>query len=176
MADFLKTFIEGEDILASDANSNNQFLLSKLSDNAAQVQNYVEGEIATMKSNIASVQATLQVSIDALETKISNRPYIIETIENGANAVVVWSNGLCEQWGIIGLGQDQDKTIILHRPYKNASYVVNCIMNAGQNGLSRGSFSVRNLTASGFVVCNGQDISGSCHWYTKGFINVGGAE
>ena len=70
MADFLKTFIEGEDILASDANSNNQFLLSKLSDNAAQVQNYVESEISTMKSNIASVQATLQASIDALETKI----------------------------------------------------------------------------------------------------------
>ena len=172
MAEFLKTFIEGEDILASDANSNNQYLLSKLSDNAAQVQSYVEGEVASIQSNVASVQATLQNNINEFETRISSRPYIIETVENGNNVVILWSNGLCEQWGLIGLSQDQDKAITLHRPYKNTSYVVNCIMNAGQNGLSRGSFSVRNLTTSNFVVCNGQDISGSCHWYTKGFVTI----
>lgn len=64
MAEALKTFREGEDILASETNENNQFLLSKLSDNAAQVQQYVEGEVATIKSNVASVQATLQEGID----------------------------------------------------------------------------------------------------------------
>lgn len=64
MAEALKTFREGEDILASETNENNQFLLSKLSDNAAQVQQYVEGEVATIKSNVASVQATLQNNID----------------------------------------------------------------------------------------------------------------
>lgn len=66
MAEALKTFREGEDILASETNENNQFLLSKLSDNAAQVQQYVEGEVATIKSNVASVQATLQKNIDEL--------------------------------------------------------------------------------------------------------------
>lgn len=64
MAEALKTFREGEDILASETNANNQFLLSKLSDNAAQVQSYVEGEVATIKSNVSSVQATLQNNID----------------------------------------------------------------------------------------------------------------
>lgn len=66
MAEALKTFREGEDILASETNENNQFLLSKLSDNAAQVQQYVEGEVATIKSNVASVQATLQNNIDTV--------------------------------------------------------------------------------------------------------------
>lgn len=84
MADFLKTFIESEDIRASDANSNNQFLLSKLSDNAAQVQNYVEGEVATMKSNIASVQATLQANIDAvnaqLEENLKSRTFVEKSL------------------------------------------------------------------------------------------------
>ena len=70
MAEALKTFREGEDILASETNGNNQFLLSKLSDNAAQVQNYVEGEVATIKSNVASVQATLQNNIDKLAEKV----------------------------------------------------------------------------------------------------------
>ena len=70
MAEALKTFREGEDILASETNENNQFLLSKLSDNAAQVQQYVEGEVATIKSNVASVQATLQNNIDELRNKV----------------------------------------------------------------------------------------------------------
>ncbi len=70
MAEALKTFREGEDILASETNENNQYLLSKLSDNAAQVQNYVEGEVATIKSNVASVQATLQNNIDLVKELI----------------------------------------------------------------------------------------------------------
>ena len=66
MAEALKTFREGEDILASETNANNQFLLSKLSDNAAQVQSYVEGEVATIKSNVSSVQGTLQENINTV--------------------------------------------------------------------------------------------------------------
>jgi hypothetical protein len=72
MAEALKTFREGEDILASETNENNQFLLSKLSDNAAQVQNYVEGEVASIKSNVASVQATLQNNIDGVSTLLND--------------------------------------------------------------------------------------------------------
>jgi hypothetical protein len=76
MADALKTFREGEDILASETNENNQFLLSKLSDNAAQVQQYVEGEVATIKSNVASVQATLQNNIDELGKAIKQSIFL----------------------------------------------------------------------------------------------------
>lgn len=78
MAEALKTFKEGEDILASETNANNQFLLSKLSDNAAQVQAYVEGEVAVIKSNVSSVQATLQNNIDTTKsslTKTINEKY-----------------------------------------------------------------------------------------------------
>jgi prophage DNA circulation protein len=72
MVDSLKTFNEGDKIFASETNSNNQYLLSKLSDNAAQVQTYVEGEISSIQSNVASVQATLQMNIDDANTNISN--------------------------------------------------------------------------------------------------------
>lgn len=72
MAEALKTFREGEDILASETNENNQFLLSKLTDNAAQVQAYVEGEVATIKSNVSSVQATLQNNIDTVSNLLNN--------------------------------------------------------------------------------------------------------
>lgn len=72
MVDSLKTFNEGEYIYASETNSNNQYLLSKLSDNAAQLQTYVEGEISSIQSNVASVQATLQANIDGAKTETNN--------------------------------------------------------------------------------------------------------
>lgn len=72
MADSLITFSENEYIYASETNQNNQFLLSKLSDNAAQLTTYVEGEISSIQSNVASVQATLQGNIDAANANITN--------------------------------------------------------------------------------------------------------
>jgi hypothetical protein len=89
MAEALKTFREGEDILASETNENNQFLLSKLSDNAAQVQSYVEGEVATIKSNVASVQATLQENIDTVNNSVTNlRNKIIKSLTPDYNSRV----------------------------------------------------------------------------------------
>lgn len=72
MADALITFSEGQDILVSEANQNNQFLLSKLSDNATQLTTYLEGQIASIQSNIASIQATLQANIDTANENITS--------------------------------------------------------------------------------------------------------
>lgn len=89
MADVLKTFIEGEDILASETNSNNLYLLSKITDNASQLQEYIEGEIETIKTNFASVQATLQNNINELkalvEADMKARVFVekIETVSKG---------------------------------------------------------------------------------------------
>lgn len=76
MVDSLKTFNEGEYIYASETNSNNQYLLSKLSDNAAQVQTFVEGEISSIQSNVASIKATLQGNIDAAKTDIYTKGFL----------------------------------------------------------------------------------------------------
>ena len=72
MAEVLKTFLEGEDILASETNANNQYLLGRISDNADRLQNYVEGEVTSMQSNLASAQATLQNSINELTETVNN--------------------------------------------------------------------------------------------------------
>lgn len=71
MAEVLKTFIEGEDILASETNANNQYLLGRISDNAERLQNFVDGEITSIQSNISSVQATLQNSINEMSDKLN---------------------------------------------------------------------------------------------------------
>ena len=71
MAEVLKTFLEGEDILASETNANNQYLLGRISDNAERLQNFVDGEITSIQSNISSVQATLQNSINEMSDKLN---------------------------------------------------------------------------------------------------------
>lgn len=72
MAEVLKIFQEGEDILASETNANNNYLLGKISDNASTLQNYVEGEVTSIQSSLASVQATLQNSINEMSNKLSS--------------------------------------------------------------------------------------------------------
>ena len=176
MADFLKTFIEGEDILASDANSNNQFLLSKLSDNAAQVQNYVEGEVAAMKSNIASVQAALQSNIDELTNGVGKSvSYIIESYVNGDSGYEVWSNGKIVQWGRqYHSGGKHDYTIYFLKPYSTKNYVVTGSWSArpivGDKGLMWGC-SERETTYMRLFADTNSSNSQACniYWRTEGY-------
>lgn len=126
MVDSLKTFNEGEYIYASETNSNNQYLLSKLSDNAAQVQTYVEGEISSIQSNVASVQATLQGNIDAVSavTK-AMKSYVTKTYVSGTSGYLVFSDGLKIQWGrATGLSNSGEKTITLLQAFSNSNYIV----------------------------------------------------
>ena len=174
MAEALKTFREGEDILASETNENNQFLLSKLSDNAAQVQQYVEGEVATIKSNVSSVQATLQNNIDELAAKIN--VYIIDFYENGSNGYVIWSNGYCEQWGTYRATGDNAGSVKLHKAFKNNQYFVTAQFT-GTYSRERGDYNysqegpaITGRTTTGFNVATWSGWNGI--WKATGFINV----
>ena len=69
MAD-IKIFKEGESILASDTNSNNNILLGKIEDHYVQVDNYVKGELGTIKSEVGSAKADLENRIDEVSTTI----------------------------------------------------------------------------------------------------------
>lgn len=166
----LKTFEEGDTIYASETNANNQALLSLLTDNATQVQKYVEGEVASIKSNVASIQQTLQNSINSVLEQLEGTIRIKEFVDNGNSGYAIYTNNYCVQWGRVGIGQDQDVTVTLKKAYRDANYNVSAVMIAGQSGLSRGSFSVRSFSKTAFVICNGQDISGSACWNAQGFI------
>lgn len=51
MADYLKSFVENEKILASETNSNNQYLLNQINDRAGELQAYLEGEITKLQGS-----------------------------------------------------------------------------------------------------------------------------
>ena len=61
---YLKNFAEGETILASETNANNQFLLSKISENAGDLQTTVNSQISNIKSEVATTKLSLQTEID----------------------------------------------------------------------------------------------------------------
>ena len=138
MVDSLKTFNEGEYIYASETNSNNQYLLSKLSDNAAQVQTYVEGEISSIQSNVASVQATLQANIDAANTNANSK--LTAELSKSGNGYCKLSNGLIIQWGSTGV--TKNKTITLPTPFNNTDYKVTLIEIGGNTGWTRAAINV----------------------------------
>lgn len=128
MVDSLKTFNEGEYIYASETNNNNQYLLSKLSDNAAQVQTYVEGEISSIQSNVASVQATLQFNIDELKNGVgSAKAYIVETYVSDVSWYRVWSDGWIEQGGTHSktMKNNGSYTITLLKNFSNTNFTAN---------------------------------------------------
>jgi hypothetical protein len=172
MAEALKTFREGEDILASETNENNQFLLSKLSDNAAQVQQYVEGEVATIKSNVSSVQATLQNNIDELAAKFPI--YIIESAVDGTSGYVLYNNNFHMEWGTT---QSVDGTttvpIKFLKPFTTNTYTVAGSASSPQSAGDKSNiWRSQNLRTDGFDVVSqfeGWNGPGVIRWLAVGF-------
>lgn len=72
MADYLINFIPGEKIKASEVNSNFQYLLDRISDNAETLRTYLEQQIGMINSNIDSKISTLNVKIDNLSSKLDS--------------------------------------------------------------------------------------------------------
>lgn len=96
MVDTLVTFNEGEDILASQTNQNNQFLLNKLTDNAKQLLDYTKQQLSSIQSNLSSVQSTLQNNINKLSENMTNsnnslKTYYIPNYSKGISISSGWT-------------------------------------------------------------------------------------
>lgn len=173
MAD-IKIFKEGESILASDTNNNNNVLLGKINDHYTQVDNYVKGELGTIKSEVGSAKADLENKISELDSK---KPiYIIDAYVNGKIGYNLYSNGFCEQWGTAeGGGTRSSLAVVLPKPYANTDYNIQITsINYAGDDLGKYNYtseagSTKNKTKSGFTI----DWSwGSRYWRTVGYATV----
>ena len=84
---YLKNFAEGETIKASETNANNQFLLSKISDNASDIQLTVQSQISTVKSELATTKSSLQAEIATKFDENSKATIMDYLMPNYAKAV-----------------------------------------------------------------------------------------
>ena len=120
-----------------------------------QLTNYTEDIKLYFKVNNA-VQNKQLIDIgevtEALADKIGTtecKAYITETYENGTSGYVVYSNGLCEQWGVKPYISGQEIVKLL-KNYINTDYNVQTTYNSGN--LSNGAMCVYNMTTTSFDV------------------------
>lgn len=166
MAEALKEFKEGEDILASEINDNYQFLLSQLSGNADRVDKYVEGKIATIKSNVASVQATLQNNIAELDAK---KPiYIVESRKTENGGFREWSDGYKEQWGNVS---GTSVTVVFEKPFEDTNYYISWqfLDNKSDANADFNKITVNNKTTTSAILRMSSGSIFKCNWMACGF-------
>lgn len=97
------------------------------------------------------------------------KPYITETYVNGTSGYRVWSDGYCEQWGRISVGQDASVWVTLLKPFMNASYYANWISCGGCTLNGSGTRACDNLTTTSMRIYNGQDCAMFANWYACGY-------
>jgi hypothetical protein len=66
MADYLKSFVENEKILASETNANNQYLLNQITDRFEELQAYLKREVAKLQGSFIQPGFIIGVPFDHL--------------------------------------------------------------------------------------------------------------
>ena len=107
-------------------------------------------------------------------TDLSNctKPYITETYQNGTSWYRVYSDGWCEQGGVIGLTSGSwasvSKTFL--KQYKDTNYLVACIGN--WSNAESSSCTVTAKSMSGFTVTYAINTTAQLGWWQAcGYIN-----
>lgn len=108
-------------------------------------------------------------------------PHIIESYVNGASGYNVYSNGYCEQWGILDRGDITDNrewTVALLKPYKDTNY--NAIAINGGNTIGGGygwhvavSNNTKTATSFGGYGWKYEGSNRYINWQTKGYVTLG---
>ena len=75
---YLKNFVDGELIKATEINDNNQYILDKISDSAGSMQQYIATQIATVNSTLNNTKTELNNQLENI-TKILNENGIYST-------------------------------------------------------------------------------------------------
>lgn len=122
----------------------------------------------------ATVQNANLIDAGRMQEQITNinassRGYLVQSYVNGTSGYRVYSDGWCEQWGRIFVGQDAAVSVTFLKPFMNASYYANWISCSGYTLSGEGTRACVNLTTTSMSICNGQDTAMLANWYTCGY-------
>ena len=109
--------------------------------------------------------------------KTLEKAYIIETYRNGNNWYRVWSNGFCEQGGLIhkGSGEVANNLITFFKPYLEVPNVIftrrfNSDTSGNSTAIQIRTHSIWNVTLTGFYCYANAWSNSSEYWEAKGYI------
>ena len=93
----------------------------------------------------------------------SSPVYIIESYASGKSGYVIYSNKLCEQWGVHSSGN----TVSLLKEYANTNYNIVCQDNSSNVGTNSNAQGVYGLTKTQFSILYWNPV----FWRTIGYIS-----
>lgn len=104
-------------------------------------------------------------------SSLSEAQCVIQTYQNGNSWCRVWSDGWCEQGGVLIPTNVNNDTVSLIQTYRDPSYHIlfgNMYKNATATATSCAY--AASKTASSFVVYNSTDTAFYTYWYTCGYL------
>lgn len=121
-----------------------------------------------------TVQNANLIDAGRMQEQITNinapsRGYLVQSYVNGTSGYRVYSDGWCEQWGRITVGQDAFVSVTFLKPFMNASYYANWISCNGETQNGEGTRACDNLTTTSMRIYNGQDCTMLANWHTCGY-------
>ena len=124
----------------------------------------------------ATVQNANLIDAGRLQEQITNinaslRDYLVQSYVKGTSGYRVYSDGWCEQWGRITVGQDASVRVTFLKPFMNASYYANWISCSGEAVSGQGTRACDNLTTTSMRIYNGQDCAMLANWHACGYLN-----
>ena len=124
-----------EGILRLDASRSNPFIgpPNTAPTDAVSLRYFVVVATGSMNQSEMDWSAWASSLEGKLDKNHSNdtKPYIDETYVNGTSGYIVYSNGLCEQWGRFSIGATN---IYFLKSYMNSDYVVTCMQHGAASG------------------------------------------
>lgn len=136
----------------------------------------------------STIQDTTQIDINQITTDLNGKAdtdfsnvtavHIIEDYVNGGSGYRIWSNGYCEQWGLIPAANGYSTySVTLLRTFKDLNYVIHVTSESiGQSyapTISATSASASSKTPTGFKIIYVISMTGKANWTASGYLATG---
>lgn len=111
-------------------------------------------------------------NIDIVMPPAGGIAWIIDTYVNGTSGYILYSNGLCEQWGVTKSSRGgTPRTVTLIKAYSNSNYfVVLTSYEGGSAGAQYNNFQCTKRTPESFTAKAGCNESIVLGWQTIGYV------
>ncbi|MCM1003590.1 MAG: hypothetical protein NC408_04540 [Candidatus Gastranaerophilales bacterium] len=109
--------------------------------------------------------------LEALADKQDKCIHITETYANGTSGYRIWSDGYCEQWGIVDFSTTYP--VVLLKPYADSNYIALAQNIATTTNTTISSCKLNNKTRNGFTFIKNVSSDFAFSWKTSGYLAEG---
>ena len=108
-------------------------------------------------------------SVDMVECAV-----VIKTYTNESSGYRIWSDGWCEQWGLLTMAKNATITIDLLEPYKDVNYsIFHSVYTTDNKDVWGYGVRVYAPTQNNFQIYMNSNTSGNVFWKTEGYLKMG---